>query len=65
MEPKKEISCFIFNCVTLDNDKIKEEYIKLAILLAYHQRHKFVYADRDSQLIQSNLDKFSVTNHFA
>jgi len=56
--------CLLFNNVLLDNNDIIEEHIKLAITLAYHQKHKYIFSDRDDKYIQGNINKFPLTSNF-
>ena len=56
--------CLVFTNFDLNIEDLRDSFIKMAIILAYHQKHKYIFSDRKDKHIQKNIDTFPLTNHF-
>lgn len=61
ISPKK---CLVFTNLDLNINDLRECFVKEAIILAYHQKQKYIFTDRKDQFIQQNINKFQLTNNF-
>ena len=56
--------CIVYTNFDLHNSELKECFIKESIILAYHQKHRYIYSDRNDKYIQQNINKFPLTNDY-
>ncbi len=56
--------CLVYTNFDLNINDLRDCFIREAIILAYHQKHRFVFSDRNDKYIQKNIDTFPLTNYF-
>jgi hypothetical protein len=56
--------CIVYTNFDLNILELKECFIKESIILAYHQKHKYIYSDRKDEYIQKNINNFPLVNNY-